>query len=136
MFPDGLPSEHLLRATLIKRGFTEKALDVAVRVYLESSELAEALISDRSTESVSPPSGSGASEQLTTIQNHGVDKAGTQQTMSVPISAGRWVNVSGSFPISKVEWRQFLAVLVAMEPALTIEREAHGAEKQSSDEAE
>ncbi len=45
-YPRGLPSEHSLRANLVKRGFNPKAIDSAIRAYRDTIEFVDAETGD------------------------------------------------------------------------------------------
>ena len=42
------------------------------------------------------------------------------RVISLPLSASKWVNLRGPFPMTEKEWLQMKAVLEAMKPGLVI----------------
>ena len=48
----------------------------------------------------------------------------TDRVVSVPLSASKWVNLRGSFPLTEGEWNQMKAVLEAMKPGLVVTKES------------
>lgn len=125
-YPDGLPSEHSLRATLIKRGFNPKAIDGAVRAYRDTiefvnaeadgfvAEVQEDSSSDVTAQSrsvVQPPQSTSTLPQATL---HG------QQAVTLPLAVGEWATLYAAFPVTETAWNQMLAVLTAMKPALVV----------------
>ncbi len=123
-YPQGLPSEHSLRATLVKRGFNPKAVDGAIRTYRETVELLNeeaARPSAQSSASVDVGQPSDApSQRLGDIGSfRGADPNESRlRTVTLPLSATEWAALQAAFPLSETAWDQMIAVLAAMKPAL------------------
>lgn len=117
-YPDGLPSDHAIRATLIKRGFHPQAVEPALQSYRETLDFMARFASpdtnnrrdQEEDENVSQGNARNASTASTQPVGH--------VSYSIPISPSRTVVISGPFPISSAEWQQFQKVLGAFEPAL------------------
>lgn len=122
LYPHGLPSDHSLRATLIKRGFNPGVIEGAVRAFRETMDLlgnlpiesdveAEGLRKpDNTSVSRRSPSGAGSvSDQHDSV---------TLRSITLPISGSAWAELNGPFPITESGWLQMMQVLAAMKPAL------------------
>jgi hypothetical protein len=121
-YPYGLPSEHSLRANLIKRGFNPKAIDGAVRTYRDTVEFVDAetegfatdLPGDTRDEAVMQTQPTPA----TTFYGTSPSGDATQRTVALPLSVTEWATLQAAFPLSEDAWNQMIAVLTAMKPAL------------------
>lgn len=119
-YPHGLPSDHAVRANLIKRGFNPKAVDSATRSYRETMEFFEAeagsaaltplnIANIVATDNTQMPFSSLSS--ATYVSRN-------QRAIQIPLSATEWATLTAAFPISSDEWNQLEAVLKAMRAAL------------------
>jgi hypothetical protein len=52
--------------------------------------------------------------------------ASAPRTVQIPVSQAAWVAFQGAFPLTEAEWQQMMAVLAAMKPALTGDRDPQG----------
>jgi hypothetical protein len=121
-YPYGLPSEHSLRASLIKRGFSPKAIDPAVRAYRDTIEFVDAETEGYDTEESvdthnemamqTQPMGIAASYDSVSIADPG------KRTVALPYSVTEWATLQAAFPLSEAVWQQMITVLEAMKPAL------------------
>lgn len=125
-FPQGLPSEHSLRATLIKRGFNPKAVDGAVRAYRETEQFVanEVEGSERFRHKTESP-GSNSSDRDAPVEvERPAAEAGVSdlrlRTITLPYSPSEWASLQAAFPMSEASWDQMMAVLQAMKPALVL----------------
>jgi len=123
-YPEGLPSEHALRATLIKRGFNPKAIDSAVRAFRDTAAFVDAEAGGRLAESVAEPppivgSQTASVEQQTesTTPRTSEDIPG-QRAIALPLAVGEWATLHAAFPLTETAWNQMMTVLTAMKPAL------------------
>lgn len=124
-YPDGLPHEHSLRASLIKRGFNPKVIDSAVRAYRDTIEFVNAETDDSSGHAPEEPPSEGAM-QTQQQQGHGTRRQPPpsppdepeHRAVALPLSANEWATLQAAFPLSETAWDQMLAVLNAMKPAL------------------
>jgi hypothetical protein len=124
-YPEGLPSEHALRATLIKRGFNPKAIDGAVRAYRDTIEFLDAEVGSEAAKPLENP-GSGAYESQDErprdespgrrVPPSPSDEG--QRAVMLPLAVGEWATLHAAFPLSETSWTQMMAVLNAMKPAL------------------
>jgi hypothetical protein len=126
-YTDGLPGEHSLRATLVKRGFNPKAIDSAVRAYRETMEFLDAEtggFSARSRES-SATEMVWQPQPLVPSANPMTPSSddGRQRVVSLPLSVTEWATLQAPFPLTEIKWNQMIAVLTAMKPALVAPRE-------------
>lgn len=125
-FPDGLPSEHSLRAMLIKRGFNPKAVDGAVRAYRETEEfVASEVEADEALDDTDPSTGSVLSNHEVFVEGERASRAvgisdQRSRTITLPYSANEWASLQAAFPLSESAWEQMIAVLNAMKPALVV----------------
>lgn len=128
-FPSGLPSDHSLRAALVKRGFNPKAIEGAVRAYRETLEFVESEAGEEKTEALDESSaegvlkGAGASDPSRSsdpprskVAGAGLDP--TQRSITLPLLGSAWATLQGPFPVSADAWEQMMNVLQAMRPAL------------------
>lgn len=123
-YPYGLPSEHSLRAALIKRGFNPKAIDGSVRAYRDTLEFVDAEIGDSTVES---PEESLPEATMQTQLNSAVNPPPFSPPLSdpnlrsfmLPLSiSGEFATLQVPFPLTEAAWDQMLAMLTAMRPAL------------------
>jgi hypothetical protein len=127
-YPHGLPHEHSLRATLIKRGFNPKAIDAAVRAYRETMEFVDAETEGATTE----VSTEGTFEEAAQSQpfQASVGRLSVpprddlhHRLVLIPLSVTEWATLQAPFPLSEAAWNQMMAVLNAMKPALVASAE-------------
>jgi hypothetical protein len=119
-FPSGLPHDHSLRATLVKRGFNPRAIDAAVRTYRETIDFVSKETGTQ-TEKVSDElevSRSTRREASQPGQVAHIPMDGGQRSVSLPLSVSEWATLQAPFPLSESAWNQMIAVLQAMKPAL------------------
>lgn len=122
-YPDGLPHEHSLRASLIKRGFNAKSIDAAVRAFRDTLEFVDAEIGD-SVASAENEGGPLEEGQGSTGKQQGSNpppsppKDPLQKSIQLPLSVSEWATLYAPFPLTESAWGQMLAVLNAMKPAL------------------
>lgn len=123
-YPDGLPSEHSLRATLIKRGFNPKAIDGAVRAYRDTIEFVGAEVGDLFVDvsEESPFEVARQTHQLDPLVNRTATPPppgdSWQRSVALPLSVTEWATLQAPFPLTEAAWNQMIAVLTAMKPAL------------------
>jgi hypothetical protein len=124
MYPHGLPSDHALRAALMKKGFAEGAVENAVAVFRESETLVRRLSKQKASTEQLPSSNSepetSKPPNLESMQS--VDQKGSStglRAVVLPLSGGVWAELRGPFPVTGDAWDQMLTVLNAMKPALT-----------------
>lgn len=123
-YPEGLPSEHALRATLIKRGFNPKAIDSAVRAFRDTAAFVDVETGGRVAESVAEPSppvgGQAASVEPQTESATPQTAVGIpgQRAVALPLAIGEWATLDAAFPLTETAWNQMMTVLTAMKPAL------------------
>lgn len=125
-YPHGLPTDHLLRANLIKRGFNPKAVDSAVRAYRDTMEFVDAETGGSVTESPDEPYPEEPMQTQVTASPTGPNRVAvpplTQETgfqsYRIPISPTGYTVLQGPFPLTKAEWDQMEAVIRAMKPVL------------------
>lgn len=123
-FPDGLPSEHSLRATLMKRGFTSKAIDGAIRVYRDTLDFVSSETGGDVLESkgdLTPREGMQASpfdRASNPAHSPPLPVDLRQRVVALPLSVSEWATLQAPFPLSEHAWDQMIAVLMAMKPAL------------------
>lgn len=127
-FPEGLPSEHTVRATLIKKGFADKAIQPALETYRDTQALiAESVIGSEEpvTHHKELQSNNHPSEpNVTPPSSFGNTTAAHNASFRIPISPDNdFILVTGQFPITEGEWNLFLAVINSMKPALVIQEE-------------
>lgn len=126
LYPSGLPrSDHALRATLIKRGFLETAIDGAIEAYRQTMALV-AEVDASSASSRSDQVGQESVAHEPTNSSSGISHTNSSsgmRTISLPMSGSSWAELRGPFPVSKREWDQMIAILGAMEPALVLDDE-------------
>lgn len=128
-YSQGLPSDHSLRATLIKRGFNPKAIDSAVRAYRDTMELLEAAAGNADADSLeesSEPAAQGPStipqDNRNSILSNPSSEPGIK-TVHLPLSNAEWAILQAPFPLTELAWNQMTAVLTAMKPALVVSPE-------------
>ena len=121
-YPSGLPSDHAVRATLIKRGFNSKAIDTAVRAFRETIDFMEAetngfeeVPSGETDEGLSKETEWKASSARS--KGQAIDREG-HRTVHLPLSLTEWATLQAPFPLTENAWNQLVAVLEAMKPAL------------------
>lgn len=122
-YPSGLPHDHSLRATLIKRGFNAKSIDNAVRAYRDTMEFLNAesgaIFEDASrnqpADEVMPPQAQGVRSAI----GQNAPSPG-QRVVALPLSPTEWATLHATFPLSEALWNQMLTVLNAMKPALVV----------------
>jgi len=128
-YPSGLPSEHSLRASLIKRGFNPKAIDGAVGAYRDTL----AFLDQESEDTIAPlpdsfappiwdqnPTGSGrVPSGSSTHLPSSASPPGGQRAVMLPLLGTEWATLHAPFPLTESMWNQMMTVLVAMKPALT-----------------
>ncbi len=141
-YPDGLPSDHSLRAALIKKGFNPNSVDPAIRSYREThafvisdtegvNTLEETQIDQSETREVQAtaqaPLAAGSPSILVTGQTAG------HTTVYLPYSLRGMAILQASFPLTEEEWGRLELVLQAMKPALTasLNNKRHGEQNDS-----
>lgn len=129
-YGDDLPSDSNLIWTLSReRGFTESGAREFMREYRDTLEFAKlgdgADVPDADEDVESEDDEPTSSEQSSQPARPTIDHAPTAaksssrvQTYTVPVGVGSNVIVQGEFPLSDLEWSQFMAVLNAMRPGL------------------
>lgn len=123
-YPEGLPSEHALRATLIKRGFNPKAIESAVRAFRDTTAFVDAetggFLSEPSVEAPSTVATRASSMEQQTEGATSLDPEGIpgQRAVALPLAVGEWATLHAAFPLTETAWTQMMAVLTAMKPAL------------------
>lgn len=125
-YPHGLPSEHSLRASLIKRGFNPKAIDGAIRAYRDTMEFVDAETGDSLADS---PDNSPAEVAMQT-QPIGREVAtgwnGTAPTptmpnmvpFNLPLGAQGVAVLHVPAQLSEASWNLMMTVLQAMKPGI------------------
>lgn len=120
-FPTGLPHDHSLRATLIKRGFNPRAIDAAVRTYRETVDFLNTETTTAPDEAIEKSHQSGQqSEDRSRGNVPSMQPGAGQRAISIPLSVSEWATLQAAFPISETAWAQMIAVLQAMKPALVV----------------
>lgn len=126
-YPEGLPSEHSLRATLIKRGFNPKAIDGAIRAYRDTIEFLDAEVGGGTLGSpVGTPTEAAARPQTLDPGSGHLPSPPydpRQRAVTLPLSGSEWATLHAPFPLTDAGWEQMIAVLTAMKPALIAPRE-------------
>jgi len=127
-YPQGLPSDHALRAQLKKRGFTDSAISDAVGAYTETMALVSKLTTDFENEQDENNSANiGDFEEQNRSRALGTRQRGSQRmlaeddlkTVVLPLQGASWAELRGPFPITVEAWSMMMSVLEAMKPALT-----------------
>lgn len=125
LYPNGLPSDHLLRATLVKRGFNARAIDGAVRAYRETTEFVKAAAGTDRIElqhEPLPPDDTvrdrGGDHAPRQHRSAAVELDASQRSVILPLPGAAWATLQGPFPVTPDAWDQMLNVLAAMKPAL------------------
>lgn len=122
-YPSGLPSEHSLRASLIKKGFNPKAIDNAIRAYRDTTEFVDTevgtAVAGNQEELSSATAMQARSHPLNVATNRDafLPPLG-QRAVALPLSVDEWATLYASFPLTERAWTQMMAVLTAMKPAL------------------
>jgi len=132
-YPHGLPSEHSLRADLIKRGFNPKAIDSAVRAYRDTIAFVDAVAewSEADSQATSP------SEVAMQTQAQATDffdpkfarkappapsesqlTSAHLRSIQLPYSHTEWATLQAAFPLDEAAWDRMMVVLDAMKPVL------------------
>lgn len=149
----GLPSDETLRWELVhERNFTKTGAADFIPEY--RSTVSFAGLDEKIVEAGSTPQSSATEPPLeddqvtadTDGQAEGVDRAGLDPaaagtsrsetpsdrppstgtaTYALPVAPNVNVTVEGRFPLTDSEWDQFMAVLQAMKPALTVPADPH-----------
>jgi hypothetical protein len=127
-----LPSDGTIRSyLLLERDFTENGVKEFIPVFRRTVDFAQLGMGDDGTSSdldgEQEETDQAAPDQrdltgipvLAHLSAH--HATSPTRTIQLPLSPGKWVAVQGDFPLSQAEWRQMLAVLGAMQPALTVE---------------
>ena len=120
-----LPSDANLRFKLLnERAFTESGAAEFIREFRRTIAFAKQADSDSLSEDV----GDKAEEE----RRSGMGGAGialrpppSAQTVQLPISPAEWATLQAPFPLTEAKWKQMLAVLNAMKPALVQNGEEH-----------
>lgn len=124
--PTGLPHDHSLRATLIKRGFNAKAIDSAVRAYRDTMEFLNAetgiFVAESPRSQATGESVQAQTQVVSPAMSQAMPAAG-QRSVALPLSPTEWATLQAAFPITEVLWNQMLSVLTAMKPALVASTE-------------
>lgn len=151
-YPDRLPSEHSLRASLERRGFSRKAADGALRVYRDTLEFVDAEGADFNEESIEDSRPEAPMQGQPPGQTHPL--AGSVpwaryaattlapelgpsplpssdpalRSVQLPLSRPEWAMLQVPYPLNEADWDMMMAVLTAMKPALVppAERQASG----------
>jgi hypothetical protein len=113
-----LPSDANLRFKLLReRSFTESGAAEFIPQFRRTIAFANLSEGD----SLSEDSGDKTNEE----RRGGMGGAGTllktppsAHTVQIPISPAEWATLQAPFPLTEAKWRQMLAVLAAMKPAL------------------
>jgi hypothetical protein len=125
------PVDSLHWEYVVKGRFTDSGLKEFMRVFRETVAFANLGATGPSGESESRANdpaevGTGedfldSPEELQRELDRRLDERPVSSVMSyaIPVAAGVDVVVQGRFPLTEVEWAQFLTVLNAMKPALT-----------------
>lgn len=133
-FPDGLPSEHTVRATLIKRGFSEKAVQPALDTFRDTQALLSEILDDQEwlEQAVVAPREALPSSDSTPLESSAEPVPAAQASQSklhnsdyrIPISHdNEFILITGNFPIDEKQWNLFTTVLNSMKPALVLPEE-------------
>lgn len=123
-YPYGLPGEHAIRATLIKRGFNPKAIDGAIRSYRDTMDFVDAEVGVPSSESLADSLPEAAMQTQAGTYKPEPDFSPAPPTdplmksIQLPLSISEWATLQAAFPITEAAWKQMIAVLNAMKPAL------------------
>lgn len=123
-YSEGLPSEHQLRVSLIKRGFGEKAIPVALRAYRETKDHLRSIDSSFTVgDSPVEPTTSQASDRAA-VKLEGTN--GTSQLghrpISIPLPEGAWASLQLPMTMTPSQFDQLVAMLTAMRPSLVVEQ--------------
>jgi hypothetical protein len=134
-YGNDLPPDEALRWEYVVKGpFTESGFKDFLRVFRETvafAKLHSSVVSDREesgdeqvTEDDHDPAGNLADSPEQ--QRHEQERkrlpppADGLMSYAVPVAPGTNVTIEGRFPLTEPEWAQFMAVLSAMKPALTL----------------
>jgi hypothetical protein len=134
LFPTGLPSDHTIHATLVKRGFNKSAIPNAMRAYRETMELLEQERAEASLPEPPKPSsvasphsmqvgmavGLGTPDPIT-----GQVTARTVAPLTIPLSPSANATLYIPMPMSATEWAQMMDVLEVFKRAV-VEPQADG----------
>ena len=120
-----LPSDANLRFKLVhERAFTESGAAEFIPEFRRTITFAQ--LGER--DSLSEDVGDKAEEE----RRSGMGGAGialrpppSAQTVQLPISPAEWATLQAPFPLTEAKWKQMLAVLNAMKPALVQNGEEH-----------
>ncbi len=120
-----LPSEATLKYELqMDRNFTERGADEFIPQYKRTIEFAQLTDHDKLSGEIedkplqesegfmAPPTKLEAPPEAPAIEKH------QPRVIQLPISATEWAALQAPFPITEAKWKQMLAVLEAMKPAL------------------
>ncbi len=134
-YPGRLPSEHSLRANLVKKGFNPKAVDDAIRNYRDTIEFVDAETGDTDTEFPDE------SPHEVAMQTQPVERE-TQRAWNVQAPTLAAPNVPNLVPynlplgtqgmavlhvppqLNEASWRLMMTVLEAMKPGIVTEPES------------
>lgn len=131
-YPGRLPSEHSLRATLIKRGFNPKAVDDAIRNYRDTIAFVDAETEDANTDfsDESPPevpmqTQPGAREVATTWNaappTPALPSVPNMVPYNLPLGTQGMAVLHVPPQLNEASWRLMMAVLEAMKPGIVTE---------------
>lgn len=123
-YGDSLPSDANLRYELVtERGFTEAGADEFIPQYKRTLAFAHLLNGGKLSVAEEDKPGEESEGQMsppTTLQEPPAKPPTTRQTrvIQLPISSTEWAALQAPFPLTEEKWKQMLAVLDAMKPAL------------------
>lgn len=148
-YGSNMPPDDSLRWEYVVKGpFTENGFKDFLRVFRDTIAFArlDATDSDdRSESGGDEPAEGAAGEEFDDLsddsrlgserwQGRTVDRA--VMSYPIPVAAGVNVVIQGRFPLTEMEWAQFLTVLNAMKPALTRQAEEPSGDRAVSETTE
>ena len=124
-FPDGLPAEHSIQAYLVKQGFNDRAISLALKPYRDTKDFLRSDLNDNNgddssgngndrVEDALDGKGDGFGYRGSTSNNGGA----SGQAITLPLGLERWAEIRVPIPMSSLEFEQLIAVLEALRPSL------------------
>ena len=124
-FPDGLPSDHSIRASLMKRGFTEKAIVVALKAYRETHAFIATVVTPGDQQSSAEESSAAADNSSALRESSGdqFNQRAGARPITIPLPGGEWASLTLPIAMTSIQFDQLLSMLHAMRASLVSDQE-------------